>query len=162
MGISGTWTGPAGSQVGAVQPAGEGAWRLKLNMPLLVARGVVGSVEGGAFSSRTPVMKLRVNPGLFNGKVIRSSPEAAEARLNTAREGAFTLADPAFRGTVTVVVVVLALLIGVTSPAPAISAVLTITKSPAARALTSPLRVITPLAPGASGGNPNTSVPLPL
>jgi len=89
---------PAVYTIEAVQPAGEGAWRLKLNMPLLVARGVVGSVEGGAFSSRTPVMKLRVNPGLFNGKVIRSSPEAAEARLNTAREGAFTLADPGRTG----------------------------------------------------------------
>jgi len=71
-------------------------WRLGLNMPLVVARGVVGSVaaEQGAFASRTPVMKLRVNPGLFDGKCVRRAPGAKERRLKTATEAAFALAEP--------------------------------------------------------------------
>ncbi|MFH1268493.1 MAG: hypothetical protein ABIK89_22450, partial [Planctomycetota bacterium] len=50
--------------------------------------------ESGAFATRTPVMKLRVNPGLFNGKPARSASSGPEHRLKTATEGAFVLSDP--------------------------------------------------------------------
>jgi len=81
-----------------VEQTGPGEWRLGLGMPLLVARGVVRSVDaaGGRFASRTPVMKLRVNPGLFNGKRVAApgAPGAGVHLLKTATEAAFVLADP--------------------------------------------------------------------
>ena len=39
-------------------------------------------------------MKLRVNPGLFNGKPVRNAPGGPEHRLKSATEGAFVLSDP--------------------------------------------------------------------
>lgn len=79
------------------EPAEQGTWRFKLNMPLTVARGVIKSVDsaGGTFATRTPVMKLRVNPGLFDGKWVRVAPGGKEHRLKSATEAAFALADPA-------------------------------------------------------------------
>ncbi|MFH1918427.1 MAG: hypothetical protein ABIP48_00875, partial [Planctomycetota bacterium] len=87
---------PSVYEITEVEPAGEALWRFRLNMPLAVARGVVKSVdaESGAFATRTPVMKLRVNPGLFNGKPVQSASSGPEHRLKTATEGAFVLSDP--------------------------------------------------------------------
>ena len=72
-----------------------GSYRLALNMPLIVARGVIKDVyaEQGSFASQTPVMKLRVNPGLFDGKPVRPSPAGKEWRLESATEQAFVLQD---------------------------------------------------------------------
>ncbi|OGV81791.1 MAG: hypothetical protein A3K19_26360 [Lentisphaerae bacterium RIFOXYB12_FULL_65_16] len=75
--------------------AGEaGAWRLQLNMPFTVARGVVRSVDpgAGAFAAATPVMKLRVNPHLFDGKYVLAGAKGTPRRLKTAAEAAFVLA----------------------------------------------------------------------
>ncbi|MCE5238223.1 heparinase II/III-family protein [bacterium] len=78
-----------------VEALSGGAVRLTLNMPLLVARGVIQSVAAaqGSFASQTPVMKLRVNKGLFDGKPVRPSPEGREWRLKSATEQAFVLQD---------------------------------------------------------------------
>ncbi|MBI2297713.1 MAG: hypothetical protein HYU66_01955 [Armatimonadetes bacterium] len=85
---------PAAYTVTAVEPAGPGRVALRVNMPFTVAHGVVRSVdtEAGAFATATPVMKLRVNPGLFDGKVVRA-PDGSDQRLSTAEEGAFRLAE---------------------------------------------------------------------
>lgn len=78
-----------------VERLGAGSYRLGLNMPLIVARGVIKSVdqEQVRFASQTPVMKLRVNAGLFDGKVVRQSPAGKEWRLKSATEEAFVLQD---------------------------------------------------------------------
>jgi hypothetical protein len=90
---------PAVYDLAGVEPQADGLWRLNLTMPLVVARGVVGSVasDAGSFASRTPVMKLRVNPGLFNGKRVRPrlANDTPEHALKTASESAFALADAA-------------------------------------------------------------------
>lgn len=72
-----------------------GLYRFLLNLPLVVARGVIGKVDAAtnAFASRTPVMKLRVNPGLFDGKMVRNSATGREWRLKTAAEGTFRPQD---------------------------------------------------------------------
>ncbi|MBU0609190.1 MAG: hypothetical protein KKI08_14990, partial [Armatimonadetes bacterium] len=72
-----------------------GAYRLTLNMPLVVARGVIRSVaeQQSSFASQTPLMKLRVNKGLFDGKPVRPSPAGKEWRLKSATEQAFVLQD---------------------------------------------------------------------
>ncbi|MEN6642597.1 MAG: heparinase II/III family protein [Armatimonadia bacterium] len=71
-----------------------GSCRFVLNMPLIVARGVVAeSGTAGSFASQTPVMKLRVNAGLFDGKPVRKSPSGREWRLKSATEAAFTPLD---------------------------------------------------------------------
>lgn len=87
---------PAVYTVNSAEPAGEGLWRFGLNMPFTVARGSLSSVdrEKGLFASRTPVMKLRMNPGIFGGKPVRALPDSAPVRLTTATEGSFALADP--------------------------------------------------------------------
>jgi len=73
-------------------------WRIQVNLPLTIARGIVGRVDTahGAFASRTPVMKLRVNPGLFDGKRVRPrlTGNVPEFLLKSATESAFELADP--------------------------------------------------------------------
>jgi hypothetical protein len=78
-----------------VQVLPGGAYRLTLNLPLLVARGVIGHVDEAqaSFASQTPVMKLRVNQGLFDGKPVRPSPAGQEWRLMSATEQAFVLQD---------------------------------------------------------------------
>lgn len=78
-----------------VEALGGGLYRLLLNLPLVVARGVIDTVDAatGAFASQTPVMKLRVNPGLFDGKVVRTSAAGREWRLKSAAEGAFMPLD---------------------------------------------------------------------
>jgi heparinase II/III-like protein/F5/8 type C domain-containing protein len=83
--------------IAGCEPAEQGTCRLKLNMPLTVARGVIKSVDSanGTFATRTPVMKLRVNPGLFNGKWVRAAPGRKAHRLKSATEAAFVLANPA-------------------------------------------------------------------
>ncbi|NSW57108.1 MAG: heparinase II/III family protein [Armatimonadetes bacterium] len=88
---------PAVYTITSVEALPEGLWRLGLNMPLTVARGAIASVNAGnaSFASRTPVMKLRMNPGIFNGKPARALPDGAPVRLTTATESAFVLADPA-------------------------------------------------------------------
>jgi hypothetical protein len=88
---------PAVYTVTRVEQAGGGLWRLGLNMPLVLARGVVSTIsqDGASFASRTPVMKLRVNPGLFDGKLVRKTLDGPEYRLRTATEAAFTPEDPA-------------------------------------------------------------------
>jgi hypothetical protein len=72
-------------------------WRLRLNLPLVLARGVVREVSHGqgSFATRTPVMKLRVNPGLFDGKPVAFAGQTGVTRLRTATEAAFVLADSA-------------------------------------------------------------------
>jgi hypothetical protein len=77
----------------AVEPLGSDGARITLNMPLVVARGVIRSADATGFASQTPVMKLRVNPGLFDGKPVRQSASGREWRLKTAREQAFVLQD---------------------------------------------------------------------
>ncbi len=86
---------PAVFTIAGVEDVGDEVWRLRLNMTLTLAHGNIGGVDAaeGSFASSTPVMKLRVNSGLFNGKCVRSSPEAAQHRLTTATEGAFKPAD---------------------------------------------------------------------
>jgi hypothetical protein len=88
---------PSVCTIQKVEKADDGLWRLTLNLPLIVARGRIGAVnrQSGIFSSATPVMKLRVNPGLFDGKVVCTDPGSEEYRLRTATESAFQLADPA-------------------------------------------------------------------
>jgi hypothetical protein len=80
--------------------AGADTWRLRVNLPLVVARGVVREVRpaGGSFATRTPVMKLRVNPGLFDGKCVVFDGQPQAGRLLTAREDAFVVADSATLG----------------------------------------------------------------
>ncbi len=70
-------------------------WSIKVNMPFLLARGVIQSIsnKNNSFASRTPIMKLRVNPGLFDGKCVRLklNDDAPEYRLSTASEESFKL-----------------------------------------------------------------------
>ena len=91
---------PAVYTIAGVEQLRNGLWRLGVNMPLTIARGVVKSVDAGnrSFATRTPVMKLRVNPGLFDGKCVQPKGKGAVTRLRTATEDAFTLADPARLG----------------------------------------------------------------
>ena len=82
-----------------IEPAGENRWALSLNMTQTLAHGVIKSVDAaaGAFATQTPVMKLRVNPGLFNGKPVQAG-DGPSRRLSTATEAAFALADAAVIG----------------------------------------------------------------
>lgn len=88
---------PAVYTVTSVEALPGGLWRLGLNMPVTVARGGIASVDAGdaSFATRTPVMKLRMNPGIFDGKLARALPDGTPVRLTTATESAFVLADPA-------------------------------------------------------------------
>jgi len=78
-----------------VETLSAGSCRLTLNMPLLVARGIIRSVDEkqASFASQTPLMKLRVNKGLFDGKPVRPAPAGKEWRLKSATEQAFVLQD---------------------------------------------------------------------
>jgi len=80
-----------------VQPTGADRWRLSLNLPLTVASGEIGSVNAaqGSFAAATPIMKLRVNPRLFDGKHVQARGSESVRRLQTATEDAFVLATPA-------------------------------------------------------------------
>ncbi len=78
----------------------DGAWTVELGgMPLAVGRGRVGTIDAAAasFSSATPILKLRFNAGLFDGRRVRPADGNAvpEFRLKSATESAFVLADPA-------------------------------------------------------------------
>lgn len=86
---------PSVYTIEAVERVGE-LWRLQLNLPLAVARGIVRATDPdtSAFASQTPVMKLRVNPGLFDGRIAVGGSGRFH-RLNTATEAAFVLTDPA-------------------------------------------------------------------
>jgi len=88
---------PAVYTVTSVEALPGGLWRLGLNMPVTVARGGIASVDAGdaSFATRTPVMKLRMNPGIFDGKLARALPDGTLVRLRTATESAFVLANPA-------------------------------------------------------------------
>ncbi|NUP99822.1 MAG: heparinase II/III family protein, partial [Armatimonadetes bacterium] len=79
----------------SAEAAGADAWRLTLNLPFLLARGVVAARDAVSFGSRTPIMKLRVNPGLFDGKLVAPWPTGRVSRLKTATEAAFEPRDPA-------------------------------------------------------------------
>lgn len=87
---------PAVYQVVKAEKMDATTWRVQVDMPFLLARGVVGSVDAaqGTFASRTPVMKLRVNPGLFDGKRVRArlANDAPETLLTSTEEKAFVLA----------------------------------------------------------------------
>ncbi len=78
-------------------PAGPGMWRLGLDLPFVLARGVIDRVDAdaGSFATRTPVMKLRVNPGLFDGKSVAFAGGPGTSRLKSAREDAFVLTEAA-------------------------------------------------------------------
>lgn len=93
------YTCPSTYTVTGVERVGEKGWALRLNMTQMLAHGVIGSIDpgAGAFATQTPVMKLRVNPGLFNGKPVRAG-DGSTHRLSTATEAAFTLAEPAALG----------------------------------------------------------------
>ncbi len=84
-------------EITSVKKVTGGRWSIHVNMPFLLARGIVKSIamSTNSFSSRTPVMKLRVNAGLFDGKCVRSllSDSAPEYRLTTASEAALTLSS---------------------------------------------------------------------
>jgi hypothetical protein len=88
---------PAVYTVTRVEPAGAERWRLVLNLPLAVADGEIGSadVAKGAFASATPIMKLRVNPRLFDGKHVQAQGSPTAHRLRNATEEAFGLETPA-------------------------------------------------------------------
>ena len=88
---------PAVYTVEGVESAEGGALRLTLNLSLLLALGEVGAVDAaaGSFASKTSVMKLRVNAGLFDGKCVRVSSTAPAHRLRAATEDAFRLGDSA-------------------------------------------------------------------
>ncbi len=87
---------PAVYTVEQVEQADADRWRLLLNQPLAVASGEVGSVDPakGAFATTTPIMKLRVNPRLFDGKHVLAHGAGTTQRLQTAAEDAFVLATP--------------------------------------------------------------------
>ncbi|MGD9496947.1 MAG: hypothetical protein AB7Y46_11655 [Armatimonadota bacterium] len=53
--------------------------------------------QAGSFASHTPVMKLRVTPGLFDGKLV-SVDGGPLRRLRAATEAAFVLAEPGALG----------------------------------------------------------------
>ncbi len=80
---------PAVYKVVRVAPE-AGAQRVYLNQPLVIARGVVGARSESSLASRTPVMKLQVNPGLFNGKPLLPWPDGELVRMRTATPAAFT------------------------------------------------------------------------
>jgi hypothetical protein len=86
---------PAVYTIEKVEKVDPQTWRVSLNMPLLIARGVVGSVnaEAGTFASCTPIMKLRVNAGLFDGRPVRAAVKGKEYRLKSASEAAFQPAE---------------------------------------------------------------------
>ncbi|HZP81116.1 MAG TPA: heparinase II/III family protein [Chthonomonadaceae bacterium] len=87
---------PAVYSVQKAELLGDDLWRVELDMPLTLARGRVQSADAvkGCFASQTPVMKLRVNRGLFDGKRVRArlANDAPEFALTTATEEAFQLA----------------------------------------------------------------------
>jgi hypothetical protein len=87
---------PSTYTVTGIEPAAGARYTWRLNMTQVLAHGVIKAVDGdgGAFSTQTPVMKLRVNPGLFDGKPVRGG-DGPMHRLATATEGAFTVAEPA-------------------------------------------------------------------
>ncbi|MBN1346854.1 MAG: heparinase II/III family protein [Phycisphaerae bacterium] len=88
-----TYGYPSAYTIEEVERLDGGVWRLRVNLPFVVARGTIGAVDvdSGVFASVTPVMKLRVNPGLFDGKAVRFGPTGGEHRLRTAAESAFRL-----------------------------------------------------------------------
>lgn len=49
--------------------------------------------DDGSFASTTPIMKLRYNAGLFDGKLV-SLDGGPPARLHSATESAFVLDEP--------------------------------------------------------------------
>ncbi|OGG53441.1 MAG: hypothetical protein A3F84_12710 [Candidatus Handelsmanbacteria bacterium RIFCSPLOWO2_12_FULL_64_10] len=69
--------------------------RLKvgLSLSLNLSEGVVQSVEGDAFTSDTCMTKLKVCPGLFDGKAVYVNG-VRRGVLKTATEGRFAFADP--------------------------------------------------------------------
>jgi hypothetical protein len=88
---------PATYTLLGVTVAGPDTWRLRLSMPFVLARGVIREVNRaqGSFATRTPVMKLRVNPGLFDGKPVAFAGQPGLVRLRTASEEAFVPAESA-------------------------------------------------------------------
>ncbi len=87
---------PAAYTLQSAELSEPDVWRLRVDMPLVLARGAVREVDLAAarFATRTPVMKLRVNPGLFDGKPVAFAGRPGLARLTTAAEDAFRLGDP--------------------------------------------------------------------
>ncbi|MCC7491472.1 MAG: heparinase II/III family protein [Fimbriimonadaceae bacterium] len=81
---------PAVYTVTQVAASGPGHWRLALNLPFLLAAGSIGEVQPAtqSFASRTPVSKLAVNPGLFDGKVVQTGGHLT-TRLKAATPLAF-------------------------------------------------------------------------
>ncbi len=79
-----------------IERGDEGLVRLTVNMPLIVARGRIGEVntKASSFSSSTSVMKMRVVPRLFDGRVVRVDSTSEGYRLASATESAMVLADP--------------------------------------------------------------------
>jgi len=94
------FTSPSVYRISTATRGKDGTWTLALGgMPLAVGWGRVGTVDAqaGAFTSATPLLKLRHIPGLFDGRRVRPAARnnAPEYRLVRAAEGAFVLADPA-------------------------------------------------------------------
>jgi hypothetical protein len=92
------WAVNSSYEIAGAEATPEGLVRVRLaEMPLLVARGVVESadLEEGCFASRTPVMKLRYVPRIFDGKRVRSrdASGAPEFVLKSAAEKAIALAN---------------------------------------------------------------------
>ncbi len=86
---------PSVYQVVSVAAAGADLWTLGVNMPFALAWGAIERVDpaGGVVVSRPPVMKLSVNPGLFDGKLVRAVPDGTPVRLKSAVDKSFVLAD---------------------------------------------------------------------
>jgi hypothetical protein len=79
--------------VGRVETLRGGRFRVNLSLSLNLSEGVVRSIERGAFTTDTCMTKLKVCPGLFDGKAVYSGG-TRRGVLKAATEGRFTLTDP--------------------------------------------------------------------
>lgn len=90
---------PSVYRISFVLKESEGTCMVSLGAtPLAIGRGRVGVVDEkvGSFSCATPLLKLRFNAGLYNGRRVRPAEQNStpEFKLTTATEAAFQLADP--------------------------------------------------------------------
>jgi hypothetical protein len=91
---------PSVYRISFVMRESDGACAVSLSgMSLVVGRGRIAAMDekSGSFSSATPLLKLRFNAGIFNGRRVRPADQnsAPEFKLTSATEAAFKLEDPA-------------------------------------------------------------------
>lgn len=81
------------AEVRCAEALGGGRFRVALSLSLNLSEGVVRSVEGDAFTSDTCMTKLKVCPGLFDGKAVYVNG-ARRGVLKRATEGRFVFSNP--------------------------------------------------------------------